>query len=53
MTITYRDHGGYIAVEVNPEYGIQFLDGMVYFTTAETDEDHRIPVTALMGITAE
>ena len=47
MRITFRDDVGMITVDVD-EYGIQFLDGMCYFST--DDKEYKIPVYNVVEI---
>ncbi len=49
MKIVIRDEGGYVAYEVNEEYGIDFCDG--YFWWTDTDyNDHKTPVENLVRV---
>ena len=51
MTITYRDNIGYISVEVNTEYGINFDGTSAYFTDTE-NSDYKISVSDIVEINA-
>ena len=50
MIITIRDGGGMTCYEVNQEYGIDFLGGLVYWTELENGEDHQTPVDNIVSI---
>ena len=43
MIIIYRDHIGYIARQVDEQYGITFCEGNCYFTDTK-DVDYCIPI---------
>ena len=47
MFITFRDEVGYSVVEVDG-YGLQFLDGIAYFSDGE--HEYRVPVDKLEEI---
>ena len=41
MIVTYRDHLGYVSVNVS-EDGVDFVDGFAYFTSL-SNMDYKIP----------
>ena len=49
VIITARDKVGAYAVEVDPQYGMAFLDGKVYFTDTN-GKDYDIPIEEINGI---
>jgi hypothetical protein len=49
MIIIYRDYIGYIARQVDEQYGISFCEGNCYFTDTK-DVDYCIPVEDVMEI---
>ncbi len=51
MSIIFRDDLGYIAVNVD-EYGIQFADGMAYFSGLDGKE-YRVPLENMVGVSHE
>ena len=46
MTVTYRDHLGYVTVEVNN--GVQFYNGVAMFECGE--EDYAVDMKNLVAI---
>ena len=49
MTIIFRDDLGYIAVKVDTNYGISFLEGIAYFT-GTSGRDYKISANDISEI---
>ena len=49
MSITYSDKLGLVTIEIDTEYGIDFNDGLAYFTYTN-GVDYKIPVTNIITI---
>lgn len=52
IQITYLDDLGGAIIDIEPCYGVQFLDGEVYATTTD-GEEFRISTDQLVEITME